>query len=107
MTETLKPITVGSAREGFSDNLENNSSNGTLQHQTQVQPFSGQYILSFIDPESRVTHNGSISIFFTPDNRGLGFKLNGQGSDIDGSTVIEDGHVNHDGMAWWRERNIL
>lgn len=85
-----------------------NSSAGAFQNQyhNQMQPFSGQYTLSFMDPESGVMHNASISIFFTPDNRGLGFKLNGQGSDVDGSTVIEDGHVNHDGLSWWRERNI-
>jgi len=71
-----------------------------------VQPFSGQYTTSFVDPESGTHHNASISIFFTPDPHGNGYRINGQGGDIDGNTVIEDGFANDDGNAWWIEKNI-
>jgi len=76
------------------------------QNHDSIQPFSGQYTTSFVDPESGKHHNASISIFFTPDPRGNGYRINGQGSDIDGNTVIEDGFANYDGSAWWIERNI-
>jgi len=84
--------------------VENDS---RITQQSQVnEPFSGQYTASFHDPKTGVMHNVSIGMLFTPDIRGRGFKISGQGSDIDGMTVIEDGHANYDGTAWWREQTI-
>lgn len=70
---------------------------------SRAQPYSGQYSTTFV--EAGVTHNATLNLTFTPDLQGNGFKLSGEGRDIDGDTVIEDGHSNFDGTAWWKERN--
>ena len=75
-------------------------------NQSNVQPYSGQYTTSFIDPTSGTRHNASLCLFFTPDPQRQGFRISGQGSDIDGSTVIEDGFAKYDGRCWWIERAI-
>ena len=71
-----------------------------------IQPYSGQYTTSFIDPESGVRHNASLCLFFAPDAQRQGYRISGQGSDIDGNTIVEDGFVNYDGTCWWIERTI-
>lgn len=78
----------------------------TTHNQVNVQPYSGQYTTSFIDPESGSHHNASLCLFFTPDLQKQGFRISGQGSDIDGSTVVEDGFAKCDGTCWWIERAI-
>lgn len=78
----------------------------STQGQGNAQPFSGQYTTSFIDPESGTRHNASLCLFFTPDPQRQGFRISGQGSDIDGSTIIEDGFAKYDGTCWWIERTI-
>jgi hypothetical protein len=69
-------------------------------------PFSGSYATSYIDRATGVQHDATLQIYFSPDFYGRGYKLSGQGHDIDGPTVIEEGHVNHNGTAWWKERTI-
>jgi hypothetical protein len=71
-----------------------------------AQPYSGQYSTSYVDRTTGVQHNATLNLSFTPDFYGTGFKLSGEGHDIDGQTAIEDGHVNCDGTAWWREFTI-
>ncbi len=78
----------------------------TSMNQTNCQPYSGQYTTVFVDPESGVHHNASLCIFFTPDPQRQGFRISGQGSDIDGNTVIEDGFAKYDGTTWWIEKTI-
>ena len=78
----------------------------TSVSQQTAPPHSGEYITSYVDRISHVQHEASLTLNFTPDFHGRGYKLSGEGCDIDGNTVIEDGHVNYDGMAWWRERTI-
>jgi len=75
-----------------------------IPYQPQQQPYSGQYTTTFIDPESNVSHNAALCLFFTPS--GNGYRIGGQGSDIDGNTIVEDGFAAFDGNAWWRERTI-
>lgn len=70
-----------------------------------VPPHSGDYYRIFhVDRISQVQHGATLTLHFTPDFDGRGYKLSGH--DIDGHTVIEDGHVNYDGTAWWRERTV-
>lgn len=69
-------------------------------------PFSGSYATSYVDRTTGVQHDATLQIFFSPDFYGRGYKLSGQGHDIDGPTVIEEGHVNYNGTAWWNERTI-
>lgn len=78
----------------------------STQNQGGGQPFSGQYTTSFVDPGSGTMHNASLCLFFTPDPQRQGFRITGQGSDIDGSTIIEDGFAKYDGTCWWKERAI-
>ena len=78
----------------------------STQGQGNVEPFSGQYTTSFIDPDSGTRHNASLCLFFTPDPQRQGFRISGQGSDIDGSTIIEDGFAKYDGTCWWKERAV-
>jgi hypothetical protein len=83
------------------------SSSSTIQKNPLMQePYSGQYSTSFVDRRTGVQHNATLNLSFTPDFHGRGFKISGEGDDADGKTVIEDGHVNYDGTAWWRERTI-
>mmetsp|Transcript_1557 Transcript_1557/g.2134 ORF Transcript_1557/g.2134 Transcript_1557/m.2134 type:complete len:331 (-) Transcript_1557:367-1359(-) len=86
------------------DEIRRQSSTTSFQSQPQAQPYSGQYTTSFVDPDSKVSHNASLCLFFTPTNGG--FQIAGQGSDIDGNTVVEEGFATYDGAAWWRERTI-
>jgi hypothetical protein len=69
-------------------------------------PFSGQYSTSYVDRTTGVPHDAMLNLNLTSDFRGQGFKLSGEGYDIDGKTVIEDGHANYDGTAWWKERTV-
>ena len=48
----------------------------------------------------------NLTLNFTPDFHGRFYKLSEEGHEIDENIVIEDGHVNYDGAAWWRERTI-
>jgi hypothetical protein len=69
-------------------------------------PHSGLYSTSYVDRQSGDRHSATLNLHFTPDFRGNGYKLSGEGSDIDGDTVIEDGFASHDGTAYWRERVV-
>jgi hypothetical protein len=75
-------------------------------NQGNVQPYSGQYTTTFTDPESGTLHNASLCLFFQPDPQRQGFRISGQGSDIDGNTIIEDGFAKYDGSCWWIEKTI-
>jgi len=86
--------------------VENNT-NSNNQHIITAQPYSGVYNTSFIDPDSGTRHDAILNLYFTKDFNGCGYRISGQGNDIDGETVIEDGFVTNDGdAAWWRERTI-
>jgi hypothetical protein len=78
----------------------------TSVSQQTTPPYSGEYVTSYVDRISHVQHEASLILNFTPDFQGRGYKLSGEGYGIDGNTVIEDGHANYDGVAWWRERTI-
>jgi len=71
-----------------------------------ASPHSGLYSTSYVDRQSGVRHSATLNLHFTPDFSGRGYKLSGEGSDIDGDTVIEDGFCSHDGTAYWRERVV-
>ena len=65
-----------------------------------VSPHSGEYSTSYTD--LGVHRTTTLRLYFT--DSGNGFKLSGEGQDIDGTTEIEDGRANYDGNAWWREK---
>ena len=66
-------------------------------------PHSGEYTTEYVD--RGITRSGTLTLEFS-DNDMNGYTISGKGSDVDGETVIEDGHANYDGMAWWVERNM-
>ena len=78
----------------------------TTTEQQSVQPYSGLYKTSYVDRTTGTHHEATLNLHFTPDFHGRGYKISGEGNDIDGNTVIEDGHANPNGMAWWRERTV-
>jgi len=67
-------------------------------------PYSGEYITSYVD--GGVAHSATLTIQFTDLHNNTGYKLSGRGKDVDGTTLIEDGHANYDGTVWWRERTV-
>jgi len=71
-----------------------------------AEPYSGKYVTSYVDRTTQVQWDATLNLHFTPDFAGRGYKLSGDGCDVDGRTVIEDGHANYDGTAWWKERTV-
>lgn len=71
-----------------------------------VGPHSGTYATSYVDRTTQVQWNATLNIYFTRDFTGRGYRLSGDGQDVDGITVIEDGYCNYDGTAWWKERTV-
>lgn len=104
---------VESASTSNTGNKASSSVYGSYQKGTTTnssigdeEPYSGLYSTSYVDRTSGVQHDATMTLHFSRDFRGKGYKISGEGHDIDGQTVIEDGHANFDGTAWWRERTI-
>mmetsp|Transcript_22889 Transcript_22889/g.33251 ORF Transcript_22889/g.33251 Transcript_22889/m.33251 type:complete len:385 (+) Transcript_22889:128-1282(+) len=79
----------------------------SMQYSVEVStttPYSGEYITSYVD--GGVSRIATLTIQFTDLQDNTGYKLSGHGKDVDGTTLIEDGHANYDGTVWWRERTV-
>jgi len=99
-------------------NLSDSLYDGTCRFETEVEkakasvkvyarnsqflPHSGEYGTTYIDGND--SHNAILHLKFS--DVGSGYKILGEGSDIDGVTEIQDGFANYQGMAWWKELTI-
>jgi hypothetical protein len=79
------------------------TSRATLSYQRNL-PRSGEYNTEYHDRGKKKTGTRTMTLTFT-DNQTDGYSLKGHGSDVDGSTTIEDGFASYNGQAWWREKN--
>lgn len=78
------------------------TSRATLSYERKL-PHSGEYSTEYLDRGKKMT--GTITLTFT-DNQTDGYSLNGHGSDVDGTTNVEDGFASYNGEAWWKEKNV-
>jgi len=65
-------------------------------------PYSGEYTTHYID--NGMTHQAKLKLKF--EDIDYGYKITGNGSDVDGLTRVEEGFANYDGVAWWIEETI-
>merc|ERR1712048_1439553 len=65
-------------------------------------PFSGHYSTEYIDNGLR--HEARLKLEF--EDVGYGYKISGNGTDVDGLTKIQEGFASYDGTAWWVEEVI-